>query len=257
MEKKGRFHPLQSLCTAFSLYSRIPVPHREVTADGFRYALCFFPCVGALTGIVIVFLAEAASAVHLGQIAFSCAGTAIPLIISGGIHMDGFLDTADALSSLADAEKKREILKDPHTGAFAFIWGTVYILIYVAAFSELKSAAFPAAAGIFVLSRALSGFSVVALKKAEGPGMLKSLSDESDDRAVMAGTAVWVAATMLFFLFTAGWVLMLAEGAAAFMCLALCNEMAKREFGGMSGDLAGFFLQVCELLLLVILAVFQ
>ncbi len=257
MEKNDGFHPLQSLCTAFSLYSRISVPKDCVTEDGCRYALCFFPCVGVVTGTVMILYAWLAGAVSLGHTAFCCIGTAIPLIITGGIHMDGFLDTADALSSFSAPEKKREILKDPHAGAFAFIWGAVYLLLYVAAFSELKSSAFPAIAGIFVLSRALSGYSVVAFKKAEGPGMVKSLSESSDTLAVKICMAVWTAVSMVFFLLTAGLLTMLAETAAALICLAACYGLARREFGGMSGDLAGFFLQVCELLLLIILAVFH
>ena len=52
--------------------------------------------------------------------------------------MDGFLDTVDARSSCQDRQRKLEILKDPHTGAFAVIGGGVYLLIYAAVFSTLK-----------------------------------------------------------------------------------------------------------------------
>ena len=43
----------------------------------------------------------------------------IPVLITGGIHLDGLLDTADALSSYKTKEEKLEILKDSHAGAFA------------------------------------------------------------------------------------------------------------------------------------------
>ncbi len=257
MEKNNGFHPLQSFCTAFSLYSHIPVPKGWVTEAGMRYALCFFPCVGIVTGLVMIVYERLAIAISLGKIAFCCVGTAIPLMVTGGIHMDGFLDTADALSSFAGPDKKREILKDPHTGAFAIIWGGIYLLLYLAAFSELSPSAFPAIAGIFIQSRALSGFSVTALKKAGGPGMVRSLSERSDTQAVNICMIFWMAASMVYFLLTAGFITMLAETAAAIICLAACYGMAKREFGGMSGDLAGFFLQICELLLIIILAVFH
>lgn len=42
--------------------------------------------------------------------------TLLPLIVSGGIHLDGLVDTADALYSRRETEKKLEILKDPHVG---------------------------------------------------------------------------------------------------------------------------------------------
>ena len=56
--------------------------------------------------------------------------TALPVLVSGGIHTDGFIDTVDALSSYGDKEKKLEILKDPHTGAFAIIGAIMYYLLF-------------------------------------------------------------------------------------------------------------------------------
>lgn len=42
----------------------------------------------------------------------------MPLLVTGGIHIDGFSDTMDALSSHAERQKKLEIMDDPHIGAF-------------------------------------------------------------------------------------------------------------------------------------------
>ena len=53
----------------------------------------------------------------------------IPIIITGGIHLDGLLDTADALSSYKSMEEKLEILKDSHTGAFAIIVGGAWFIL--------------------------------------------------------------------------------------------------------------------------------
>ena len=63
-----------------------------------------------------------------GNLFFAIAMALIPVIVSGGIHLDGFADTVDALSSYGDREKKLEILKDPNTGAFAVIGLCVYFL---------------------------------------------------------------------------------------------------------------------------------
>ena len=52
-----------------------------------------------------------------------------PVLVTGGIHLDGFLDTADALSSWQPWEKKLEILKDSHAGAFAIIMGCAYFAL--------------------------------------------------------------------------------------------------------------------------------
>ncbi|MFR5732714.1 MAG: adenosylcobinamide-GDP ribazoletransferase [Clostridium sp.] len=63
-------------------------------------------------------------------------------------------------------ERKLEILKDPHAGAFAIAGCSVYLLLYTAAFSELRLEAFPAIGGIYVMTRALSGLSVLCFPKA-------------------------------------------------------------------------------------------
>lgn len=63
--------------------------------------------------------------------------TLIPVLITGGIHLDGFADTVDAMSSYAERERRLEILKDPHTGAFAIIGLCCYFLANVGIWSEI------------------------------------------------------------------------------------------------------------------------
>ncbi len=128
---------LQGLLMAFSLYSRIPVPQAEWSKGGMRYAFCFFPLVGVVIGAAVAGFDCLARVAHVGEVARSCVGAALPLLLTGGIHMDGFLDTVDARSSCQPRERKLEILKDPHTGAFAIIGGGVYLLMYLAVFSDI------------------------------------------------------------------------------------------------------------------------
>ena len=151
----------ESLVIAFSMYSRIPMPMVAWTEKGMKYALCFFPAVGIAVGAAVAAFWQLSRLLGLGDLSRLCVETALPLLITGGIHMDGFLDTVDARSSHQSRERKLEILKDPHAGAFAIAGCGVYLLFYAAAFSELSPEAFPGIAGVFVMSRALSGYSVV------------------------------------------------------------------------------------------------
>ena len=61
----------------------------------------------------------------------------VPVIVTGGIHVDGLLDTSDALSSWRDREKRLEILKDSHAGAFAVITACVYFLTMYGGMSQI------------------------------------------------------------------------------------------------------------------------
>lgn len=247
---------LCSLNIACSMYSRIPVPQTEWTDKAMKYALCFFPVVGVVIGAVMTVFVYLAARFSLGETARACLGTVIPLLITGGIHMDGFLDASDARSSFQGRERKLEILKDPHTGAFAIIGCACYLLLYLAVFSELRDGAFPGAAAVYVFVRALSGWSVVSFPKARKDGLAKTFAISADQRIVQAVMVFWVLGAGVFLLCFGGVRAGCAMLAAAAAAMYWYYHMAMKEFGGMTGDLAGYFLQVCELAMLAAAAVF-
>ena len=155
---------LRPLAIAFSLYSRIPMPRVEWDGRSMRYALCFFPLVGAVTGGLLWLLLWLCSALGVGAGLTAALAVALPVGVNGGIHRDGFSDAADALSSHQTRERKLEILKDPHAGAFAVLSCAVYLLLQFGLWTEFSFS--PRSAGVvaigFVFSRSLSGFSVAA-----------------------------------------------------------------------------------------------
>lgn len=239
---------------ACSMYSKIPVPHVEWTKNRLRYVFCFFPLIGIVIGASLLLLGWWARKYTIPVFAYSCFGTIIPIIITGGIHMDGFIDVVDARSSYQEPSKRLEILKDPHIGAFAVIKTIVYILLYAGVFSLLKTEALFAAAGIFVISRALSGLAVVVFPKAKGTGLVAAFSQKADKVMVMI--------TLCFYLLGAAWWLWIWEGMKAVIILSFAIAIfiyyywfAVKEFGGITGDLAGYFLQICELGMLIAIVV--
>jgi len=245
---------LGSLVIAFSMYSHIPMPQVEWTKERMKYAMCFFPLIGAVIGLLelaLWFLCGALDFPYFRKI----LPVALPVLVTGGIHMDGFLDVIDARASHGDREKKLEILKDPHTGAFAIIGCGVYFILYLAAFLEMGPDLIPAYCLIFILTRALSGLAVVTFPLAKKSGLAATFSGAAQKRTVGIVMAGYLAAVE--------WGIWYLGGAAAaavtffvslFVYLSY-YRMAKREFGGITGDLAGYFLQVCELILVAGLAV--
>ena len=111
---------LKSIAVAFSMYSKIPMPQFVWKSEDMKYHLCFFPWIGALTGVLEVVWYQISCQWQMSFLTL-CVMAAIPLLVTGGFHVDGFLDTCDALHSYQSMEKKREILKDPHIGAFAVL----------------------------------------------------------------------------------------------------------------------------------------
>ncbi len=240
------------------MFSKLPVPTLPWRDSNMRYMLAMFPFVGAVVGLFIWAWLFICDALGFGVIMRAAGLTLLPIAVTGGIHLDGFCDTADALASRAPQERKRDILKDPHTGAFAVIGVIAYILLYFALGTELHVGTMtPLLLGlIHVLSRTLSGLSVLLLPANAGKGLLSTFKDS-------AGKRVSVVILIVFFILcTAGLVYMnvftgCVMVTAALVCLIYLFFMSRRQFGGMSGDLAGYFLQLCELLTLASIVIVQ
>ena len=109
---------IKSCIVAFSMYSKIPMPQFEWKEEDMQYMLCFFPWVGAVIGVCLYLWNRFCAAFQVGRIAYVLFAVAIPILVTGGFHVDGFMDTMDALHSYQPRERKLEILKDSHIGAF-------------------------------------------------------------------------------------------------------------------------------------------
>ena len=236
------------MIVAFAMYSKLPMPRVDWEEKALSWALCWFPLVGAVIGAALYGWMALAEFLHIGSALFAAVALLLPIAFSGGIHLDGFCDTCDALSSHQSRERKLEILKDSHTGAFAIICCGLYLLVFFGAWCEVElteRTAVVLALGP-VLSRSLSGFFAVNMPNARGTGMLATFTGPMDrfkaDLALevcvaMSGAAIAVTSPV--------------EGGAALVgALLVCLyywAMSKKQFGGVTGDLAGFFLQTCEL----------
>ena len=171
---------LRSCAIAFSTYSRIPMPMVEWNEKNMRHTLAFFPLVGAAVGAVFWGAGALCGLLDAGPILRAGVLTAVPALVTGGIHLDGYCDTVDALASHASREKKLVILKDSSAGAFAVIWCCVWFLAYFSLLTEAKS--LPTLAAGFVLSRALSARAIERLPSARA-GMGAAL--KSDRKSVV------------------------------------------------------------------------
>ena len=248
---------MKSLIIAFAMYSKVPMPRVDWEKKALAWALCFFPLVGAVIGTVLYGWMVLARYLGLGPLFFAAFALLIPIALNGGIHLDGFCDTCDALSSHQSRGRKLEILKDSHTGAFAIICCGLYLLVFFACWCEVAAvgrAALVLALGP-VLSRSLSGLFAVTLPNARGTGLLATFTGPMDTAKARGVMVIWVVACAAALLWLDLWTGGAALLGAGLACLYY-RVMSARQFGGVTGDLAGFFLQICELamVLAVVLA---
>ena len=239
----------ESLAIGVSMYSKIPMPRVEWNEKNMKYAMCFFPLVGVVTGILEVILGNVLLVyTSCGTLFFAGGMTLLPVLVNGGIHMDGFLDTQDALGSYQPRERRLEILKDSHAGAFAIISCAVYLMMYVAVYSALTSHAVVVIGFGFVLSRTLSGLSVITFPQARQKGLAATFSQNAARKATRSVLLLYLAGLIAAMLAAGG-----LAGAGALLgaggMYLYYYRMSLKKFGGITGDLAGYFLQMCELIM--------
>lgn len=238
----------ETVAAAFSMFSALPVPCVEWTGKNTRWLLAAFPLVGLLIGGACWGWADLCRALTLPDVLRGAGLTLIPVLITGGVHLDGYADTWDALASHAPPEKKREILQDPRLGAFAAIHLCGYFAADFALWTALPRCDGPMFPLMFSLSRTLSALAVVSFPLSKDTGLAHTFAEAADKRKLR------MLLSLLAALLAAGMCLRGPDGAAAVLAalgvFGYYGRMAAKQFGGLSGDLAGWFLQTAELWML-------
>ena len=249
---------LRSIVMAFSMFSTIRMPQIDWNERSMRFMLAAFPLVGVVIGLLCWAWMAIGSVFAFDRMIMGLGLLVIPLLITGGIHIDGFADTVDALASHADQEKKRAILKDPHVGSFAVIGIGAYLIAYYAFACQLDFSWGPGCTFSTmcvclapVLSRTMSGIVSIAFPGSGSAGLLQTFRESASKRPALIVLAIVCAGLLVYAFICISWVLGLFLVGIIAVCSLYLFVMSRRQFGGMSGDLSGFYLQVLELVFMV------
>jgi adenosylcobinamide-GDP ribazoletransferase len=240
---------LRTIAVTFAQYSRIPMPRFDWKDEDMRYSMAVFPWVGAVIGAFVYLWHMVCTHFEVPSAAGAMIMAAIPLIVTGGFHADGFMDVSDARSSYGSREEKLRILKDPHIGAFAVIRLAIAGLIYLASLIILsgdREAVLAVCLGFF-FARALSALAVLSFKSARHEGMLfyeaGTASEGRKGNLIING--IWIAGCAALMMWAGGYAGSMAV-CTAILTFWYYRRMTDREFGGITGDTAGWFVTVCE-----------
>lgn len=236
---------LLSIALAFSTYSRVPMPQIRWDEIELIDPLSFFPLVGIVLAALFALIYEFVNPLgHLFQATILCC---VPLLFTGGIHMDGFLDTSDALASYQSKEKRLDILKDPHTGAFAIIFCAVYLLLQLGIYGLISKENISLVAVGFVVSRTTVLILTLFTKNARQSGMLFTMQSKQQ-RVTSIGSVIGFVLLITLFGINTNLIVMTISLGIIFLTAFFLQRHILVLFGGITGDLAGYCLQVFELL---------
>ncbi len=266
---------LKSIGLAISMYTKIPMPKLEMNNATLKYCLYFLPLTGLIVGITEVAWLIISVTLGFSPVLFGAGACAVPFFVTGGIHLDGYLDTSDALNSHAEVKKKHYILNDPHVGAFSVISSIIYILMMFAVLYEIYSmigglqglwiigADGPGEPAdrlrdfavyllvIFIASRALTALSAASIRTSKKEGMLYTFVIFTNRKYLALVSLIVIILCCAAAIKMFGWS-GFAFPAGIFVVYLYFRIMAIHQFGGISGDLCGWLIQVTELLLLII-----
>lgn len=223
------------------------VRQTEWTAEDFGRSTRFFPLVGLVLGICYALFA-----LLLLYAVGMCALTAalllvLPLLLTGGLHADGFMDTADGVFSGRDRERKLEIMKDSRVGAFGVVSFVMLMFVQYALISDMHPLLLiPALFVMPVIGRFAMVLSVACFPYAREDGMGKTFADMADRKTIVIAALI----TMILVLpwgFLAALALVLGTVFALLFCRLITHVL-----GGVTGDVYGAATVLTETLVLFV-----
>lgn len=227
---------------AWGMFCAIPCPYKNWNASLYQQMLLCLPVIGLLLGV----LWAIGSLIFAGLGLFGAAlVTVLPYLLTGFIHLDGFMDCADAVLSRRDLETRRQILKDSHVGSFAVISVCILFLLMFSLFAGTSLAGrrmglvfIPAAC------RACVATAVLSFQPMETSGYAKMFADGTEWRHRRAGWILTAAFIVLPILLCGlPGLCGLTAAAGSWFVIWRC----RKNLGGMSGDIAGCAVTVGEL----------
>lgn len=242
---------------AFSMYSKIPMPQFSWEEEERRYAMAAFPLVGLLIDLLEAILFFCGKKIGLPALPLSILLLLLPVLVDGGIHVDGFMDTSDALSSYRTKEERLRILKDPHIGAFAVISLLMLAGLFLCSTSLLIRQSRGIPLFVFAYVRSLSGISVVSFPLATKGGTLQAFSAKEDASCRDTVRGILFLQALLY----GGGLILTSQGIgflALIVSLLIFLYYYRKSlvlFHGITGDVAGWFLCICELAICIVVAV--
>jgi len=232
-----------------SMFCSIPFPCNIWEENARDKMLLLLPVVGLEIGAIWAVLAWLCNVLNLPLLVKGLILSVYPYLVTGFIHLDGYMDVTDAVKSYRSLERRREILKDSHVGAFAVI-GIAVLLIAQFAFmaSAKENADFRILVFVPAVSRCCSALAVTALKPMTTSQYAEQMKPRSHIVVLLSMTALFMTAGFLFF-GRYGFVLL-----GCLVGYGVALRKAYKSLEGMNGDISGYALSIAELCAIAVYA---
>ncbi len=200
------------------------------------YAVMFYPLVGFILGAILygvsLLLFPYFPHFHVAVLIF-----ALWVVLTGALHLDGFADTIDGL--FVPKERSLEVMKDPHNGGMGMTFGAVFLILKASSLIALQNYALLPL--VLLLPRLMVVFCIYFFPYVSG-GMSQLAKEELQSKQV----SIALLYSLLFIFLYNAWFLL----AASLFIMLLVKRFFIKRYGGFTGDIYGFTIEVTELFLL-------
>lgn len=240
---------LNAFLLALQFLTRIPAPvHFQASPRQLGQSVLFYPLIGLLIGLILTVIDSSLD--NAAPFLKAAIILAAWVFISGGLHLDGLADCADAwVGGTGDRDKTLAIMKDPAAGAVAVIVLIIALILKWSALATLFSQPHSA----FLLWLPVTGRSAVLALMLTAPYIRKNgLGEQLTQNLPRNAAWIILGFVSLITLWQLGWQPVLG----ALMVLTLIRWTAISRLGGMTGDVYGASVELIEMTLLVALALY-
>ncbi len=234
---------VRNLGLALSFGTIIPIPDRgPIDDEALLASVSFFPIVGLILGLALWGLNAAFSLVLPRQISAIMA-LALYTMATGGLHLDGLMDTFDAIGSRKPAREALLIMKDSRVGAMGALAASLLLIGKALAFSKLPLTANPGAwVAVPIIARLAVVWSMPLAPAAAETGLGVLYAQRISPKTLIVATVLGLLGVGLLLSTQAAIILSLLG-----LGLTLgWTRYIQRRFGGSTGDTYGALIEIVE-----------
>lgn len=247
---------LTGLVLSLQFFTALPIRKAfEMNAKSATIMYGAIPLIGLGIGALqAIFLTVNDTYFSLSPLFTAILMVVIHFLATGGLHMDGVVDTGDAYFSYRDQKKRLEILDDPRIGAFGAMTLVLFVILKIGILYELLLRGVPFLYIILVpfISRQAVILVFITTNPSKETGIASYFKKTVNEQTLLWMTITYFIIILVLAITLQNWILLILCG-VLLVFTGVYRSWAKRNFGGISGDLLGAIFEWAELVLWFVL----
>lgn len=237
---------MKNFLLALQFLTIIPVRIRHITEKTLTGSIVYFPLVGLFLGLILTGADKFLSFLGFEQLFINIILIVLLIVLTGGIHLDGLVDTVDAFSSRKTRDDMLRIMRDSSIGAMGVLSLVVIILLKIAFLSSINLSIKPASLLLMcILSRWALVFSMFLFPYARQEGKARIFIEGTDIKVFIFSTMLTLFCVVIFWKIQ-GLLLMAIVATVAYAG----EKFVSNKIGGITGDTLGATAEVIEAIVL-------